>query len=349
MSAIKEYWRTSTIIVALVLILAMVIVFPGNESVARKFNEAHYLSTPQEGACYLSVGMMHRADSMNIGQDIGSQLDDFSKMVGKNQTTYFDVWGDMWDPKEAYWQLDAYDQLLDDGKIKAIGVNLWPCVRADSYRDNYTVKQIANGEQDEFIIEQAKHVKDFGYPVFIRFGAEFNIYQGETYVGQTEKETFVFGQNPQDFIGAWRHYVDIFRSVNVTNAIFMWNPNFADFGPHHYTEYYPGDEYVDWVGVDIYQYEPSSHPAGMLQTVYNDYSARKPIAVAEWGTNWLNQHFSDSDRARFVSEFFDAVESMPRIKMVNYWYYQDFKFDETNQPSTAATYADRVSGARYIG
>ncbi|MDW5562387.1 MAG: glycosyl hydrolase [Methanomassiliicoccus sp.] len=348
---IREYWRTSSIIVALVVILAVLIYIPpnGNNPVHHKNNFAIQLSPPANGTCYLSVGLMHNASSKDIGQDVGNKIDDFSSMVGKNQSVYFDVWGDLWESKEAFWQLDSYEPLLEQGKIKAIGINIWPSVRADSAHDNYTVKKIASGDQDDFIIEQAMKVKDFGYPVFIRFGAEFNIYQGQTYVGQPQSGTFIFGENPSNFIDAWRHYVTVFREQNVTNAIFVWSPNFADFGSHHYSEYYPGDEYVDWVGIDLYQYEPRSDPASMIRGVYNDYSSRKPIAIAEWGANWINQNYSDADRAIFVDKFFRAVNSMPQIKLVNYWYYQDFKFDPAGQPSTTATYAQRISDPRYIG
>ncbi len=355
---IKEFWRTFSIVIALVMILAIIIYIPSNNSngnnnasngSSNKAVVAGYLSPPPDGKCYLSVGLMYHEGAQNIGQDVGNQIDSFSSMVGKNQVMFCDIWGDCWDHNEPYWQLDTYRPLLEQGKIKAIGVNIWPCIRADSYEDNYTVKRIANGAEDAAIIQQAKKVKEFGYPVFIRFGAEFNIYQGKTYQGQAQNQTFIFGENPTDFVNAWRHYVNVFREQNATNAIFVWNPNFADFGDHHWTEYYPGDNYVDWVGLDLYQYQPDSDPASMLQGIYNEYSSSKPIAVVEWGANWPNVNMSDSDRAKFINKFFDAVESMPQIKMINYWYYQDFKFNAASLPLTTAAYEKRVSDPRYIG
>ena len=355
MSVIKEYWRTSAIIIALIVILALLVYTPPPSERSRIVSNppdqktiAGFVLPPKNGTCYLSVGLIYHEGSKDIGKDVGDQIDAFSTMVGKNHTVYFDVWADMWDPKEIYWQLDTYRPLLEDGKLKALGLTIWPTVKANSYLDNYTVKQIANGSQDAFIIQQAKDVKSFGYPLFIRFGAEFNIYQGKAYEGQPQNTAYRFAENPTDFVNAWRHYVDVFRAQNVSNAIFMWNPNFADFGDHHYTEYYPGDSYVDWVGIDLYQYTNTSDPASMIMGVYNEYSDQKPIAIAEWGTDWPNLHISDSDRARFVGALFDAVASLPQVRLVDYWYYQDFKFDATNQPQTTAMYSQKASDPRYI-
>jgi len=365
MSVIKEYWRTFSIIIALIMILAVVIWIPGNNNSSNGDDGGNnaidninydttptvssYLSPPANGSCYTAVGMMYHADAKNITQDMSDQIDAFSTMTGKNQTVYFDAWGDLWDPSETYWQLKEYKPLLEEGKIKALGVNIWPCNRTLCYLDNYTVKQIANGSEDAFIIHQAKMVKWFGYPLFIRFGAEFNIYQGKTWEGQSNSSIYRFAENPTDFVNAWRHYVDVFRAQGVTNAIWMWNPNWADNGNHHYTEYYPGDSYVDWVGIDLYQYTNTSDPASMISGVYNEYSDQKPIAIVEWGTDWPNLHISDSERASFEKKFFDAVEKRPQIKMIDYWYYTVFKFDPTSTPDTAAMYKERIANSRYIG
>ena len=303
------------------------------------------LPTPPDGECYLSVGLMYQSGCQNITQNIADQLSSFSEMVGKNETVFFDVWGDLWN-NQIFWQLNYYRPLLEAGMIKAIGVNVWPCVGPN---DDNTVKEIADGKEDAFITQQAEEVKAFGYPVFIRFGAEFNIYEGETYPGQPANETYTFGENSTDFVNAWLRYVDIFRSLNVTNAIFVWNPNFADFGPYHWTAYYPGNEYVDWVGIDLYQYTNDSNPASMIQGVYDDYSSEKPVAIIEWGANWVGENYSDNDRATFITDFFNAVAAMPDIKLIDYWYYQDFKFDMAGMPNATLAYISGVSNPRYIG
>jgi beta-mannanase len=182
------------------------------------------------------------------------------------------------------------------------------------------------------------------YPFFIRFGAEFNIHQDvEFWSG-----AYSWSKDPADFVKAWRRYVDIFRSEQVSNAIFIWNANWNDAGPHHWTEYYPGDNYVDWVGIDLYQYDPHSQPEQMIKGIYDDYCNKKPIAIVEWGANWEGQNYTDSERAEFINKFFDAVEARPQIKMINYWYCGDFRFDPKSFPLTTAAYVNRISNPRYI-
>jgi len=40
---------------------------------------------------------------------------------------------------------------------------------------------------------------------------------------------------------------------------------------------------------------------------------------------------------------------MPEIKLINYWYYHDFKFDAENHPQTAQVYRERAADPRYVG
>jgi hypothetical protein len=293
-------------------------------------------------------------------------LQDFIKVVGKGVYAYFSPWGVCWKAGEPFWQISPsqtpgcfppgnqnHKPLLDEQLARALCLTIWPCIRgnwdnvpyADELNDETTVKEIAAGLHDNFIREQANVVKSFGYPIFIRFGHEFNINQGS---GHWEGE-HSWAKNPTDFVNAWKRYVDIFRSEKVLNAVFVWCPNYADNGyPHHWTEYYPGDDYVDWVGIDLYQYFPESDPEQMMRGVYSDYCDRKPIAICEWGANWDQQNYTDTDRAKFINKFFDAVEARPKIKMINYWYCGDCKFDPGKFPLATAAYSNRIANKRYI-
>jgi hypothetical protein len=114
--------------------------------------------------------------------------------------------------------------------------------------------------------------------------------------------------------------------------------------------YYPGDSYVDWVGIDMYQFSNSANPDAEMAPIYNTYGSVKPIAICEWGTNayeWTGVNTPDATRASYINAFFNAVEARPNVKMINYFYYGPFKFDSST-PLTLAAYKTRIADQRYV-
>jgi mannan endo-1,4-beta-mannosidase len=56
-----------------------------------------------------------------------------------------------------------------------------------------------------------------------------------------------------DFVAAWRHVHDVFAAAGATNVIWVWAPNVINPVPRvHLGPLYPGDAYVDWIGMDGY-------------------------------------------------------------------------------------------------
>jgi hypothetical protein len=82
--------------------------------------------------------------------------------------------------------------------------------------------------------------------------------------------------------------------------------------PHNRPKYfYPGDDYVDWVGTDFYS---DNQDWKALNGMYKRYSA-KPFALPEWGV-------SSGDDPRYVEHLMAWVKNHARCKMLVY--YQDF-------------------------
>jgi len=100
------------------------------------------------------------------------------------------------------------------------------------------------------------------------------------------------------FRRAWIHMWTVFHDVGATNVKWVWCPDSTDTpadGSHHWTGYYPGDRYVDWVCVDTYNWNvrdwgPWAEFSALLgeqtngRTVYSDYAKRKPFMIGETGT-----------------------------------------------------------------
>jgi hypothetical protein len=108
----------------------------------------------------------------------------------------------------------------------------------------YKLSNIIRGDFDAVIESWAKGLAAFGSPVILNFAHEMNGNWTPWGVG-------VNGNQPGEFITAWRHVHDIFTRVGTPNVRWMWTPNELYEGvPETLEAVYPGDEYVDWYGMN---------------------------------------------------------------------------------------------------
>ena len=104
---------------------------------------------------------------------------------------------------------------------------------------------IAAGNYDAYLREEAAAAKEWGSELMIRFGWEMN---GNWY-------TWGSGENePGEFVAAWRHIVDVFRAEGADNVKWVWAPNVETGGKYPLAPYFPGDNYVDHVALDGYNW-----------------------------------------------------------------------------------------------
>jgi Glycosyl hydrolase family 26 len=109
---------------------------------------------------------------------------------------------------------------------------------------DFTLAAVAGGRYDAYIHEFAVKARDWGHPFFLRFDWEMNGFWFPWNEG-------VNGNQPGEFVAAWRHVHDIFTAVGATNVTWVWCPNIdlhnslVPLG-----KLYPGDSYVDWTGID---------------------------------------------------------------------------------------------------
>jgi mannan endo-1,4-beta-mannosidase len=107
-----------------------------------------------------------------------------------------------------------------------------------------TVAAIADGRSNGYITRFAREVRALNLPLAISFGHEFN---GFWYPWGTT------GTTAAQFVAAWRLIHRLFAAAQATNVIWVWNPNVISAEPQlPLSAYYPGDAYVDWVGVTGY-------------------------------------------------------------------------------------------------
>jgi hypothetical protein len=142
------------------------------------------------------------------------------------------------------------------------------------------------------------------------------------------------GNSRGQFVPAWRHVVDIFRQAGATNATFVWAPNRVWPAAIPLAGLYPGDAYVDWVGMSAYNWGTNpAKPNNLWQTptqVFKEtYDAlgslapTKPIMIAETSSSeW------GGSKSAWTSELLGTrIPSWPRIKA--------FVWFNWNAPATA--------------
>lgn len=107
-----------------------------------------------------------------------------------------------------------------------------------------TVAQVANGNRDAYITSFARAIRAYRHPVAISFGHEMN---GYWYPWSTS------GATAAEFVAAWRHIHDLFAKAGAGNVVWIWNPNVVNPVPNVPLQpFWPGDAYVDWVGLTGY-------------------------------------------------------------------------------------------------
>ncbi|WP_116124691.1 glycosyltransferase [Lewinella sp. IMCC34183] len=116
-------------------------------------------------------------------------------------------------------------------------------------REEGALAAIAAGRFDAYVLDFATMLSDLEEPVYLRFAHEFD---------NPDYPWSPSGNNrPEDFIAAWRHVHRLFQQAGATNVDWVWNP----WRPEAMTTYYPGAEFVDYVGLTLLNYGPAERPA----------------------------------------------------------------------------------------
>ncbi|MFI6443127.1 glycoside hydrolase family 26 protein [Kitasatospora sp. NPDC050543] len=188
---------------------------------------------------------------------------DFTAKAGKtpNLIEYYSGWGDDFDTKGAR-------NAWESGAI--------PLVAWEPY--TMTLADIAAGKGDDYIKRYAWAVRDFNAPVAISFAHEMN---GFWYEWGTKHAT------AEEFVAAYRHIHDLFSEIGAASVIWVWSPNSVNPTKGVQLQpYYPGDNYVDWVGIVAYY---THLEAGTFDTLYTPTLTQiraftdKPFLIAETG------------------------------------------------------------------
>lgn len=153
-----------------------------------------------------------------------------------------------------------------------------------------SLEQAAAGQYNDKYLGLAKDMlanASGGDKIYVRLGWEMN---GDGWFPWSAKA------HEKAYVGAFQQFVDTFRTVS-DKFVFEWTPNIGDMGIDP-AAVYPGDAYVDVIGLDFYyntKWDPKDPVAAFNYFVNRPYGLQwqqdfadahgKPTAIGEWGVN----------------------------------------------------------------
>lgn len=232
----------------------------------------------------------------------------------------------------------------------------------------YTVDSLNN--VDYGVIRQSLDtLASYNKPMLIRFANEMNVSS--------------LGDDPA-------RYVEVFRTVanmihEYPNLAVVWSPNDMGALDRPFEYFYPGDEYVDWIGVSSYMkkyfqgrkdtldkeaiyfmtgdYAFTTNALKPIVKFMKDNGINKPIMISEGGVATENKYGEDLTAwasPRFRNMYFSTIMKYPQVKMINYFNtyrpYEAEKFyvkDYHNSQAVDKPYAmqilnEAISSGAYI-
>jgi beta-mannanase len=238
--------------------------------------------------------ILEPASGALLGQYYGAgSIDQTTQKLGRTPVIHLNYYN--W---EADWTGSVTQADLAAGRIPLIS---WEPHHIDFAR-------IIDGSLDATIIARAKSSKALGKKLFLDFSPEMNGDEAWN------------GNNAPQYVAAYRHIHDLFVAAGADNVVWAWCPNVTDTpgGNRTTMDYYPGDAYVDWTGVDGYNWGTTNGGGWqtfqqVFQNIYPLLAAKKkPIIIGEMASTEVG-----GDKGKWIDGIIPTLRTnYPLIKAV---------------------------------
>ncbi len=187
------------------------------------------------------------------------------------------------------------------------------------------------GINEEMIREFARAAKDFGHPFLFRFCNEMNS-DWTSYGGVVNMA------DPELFVECYQRIYRIFQEEGVDNCIWIYNPNDRNAPPSRWNDalnYYPGNEYVQMIGVTGYNNgtyyrkwaESWREFAEIYDTLQNEYG--QVFGAFPWIITEFSSSSVGGDKVSWIEDMFANIGNYPNIKIAVWFSSADYDQDGT--------------------
>ncbi len=255
----------------------------------------------------------------------------FEQMTGKHLAivAFGNFWGEQAFPVKTVNIVSGY------GAIPLIFWSPWdrPYVEKQG-PDRFNLPDILAGKWDIYIDQWADAARNYGKPMLVSWGIEMNgtwfpwsgfYYGGSKVIGHKDGRPLYAG--PELVKQAYRYVVNRVRARKADNILWGFHVNHYGMPQESWNmmvNYYPGTDYVDWLGLSVYgkmlRAEDWASFYNVMESSYQEIcqlDAQKPVIVAEWGVG----EFPPGNKAEFITKAFaDLQTRYQRVKGAVYWH-----------------------------
>jgi len=255
-------------------------------------------------------------------QPNAAEITNFQGLIQRNIDTVM-IYMD-WATEFSSIQSTNFDPVYNNGSSVILTWEAWNMSNID----------VSNGSKDAYITRTANAMKAYGREIWIALFHEGN---GNWYpwaIGDSTVNTNAA------YIAAYRRVVDLFRNAGASNVKWIFNINCTNNGTNaSYLGHYPGDNYVDYLAIDGYNWGTTQDWGSTWQTfeqifqaAYNTLSGiNKPIVIDEIASTEVG-----GNKAAWITNTFNSIRnSFTRIKAVS-WFNHNKETDWRVNSSQAA-------------
>lgn len=260
-------------------------------------------------------------------------IEDFEKLVGKHQAIIASssYWG------EQNFPTANLNVVWRHGSVPLVFWSPWdkPYMQGRG-PDKFSLTSIIEGKWDAYIDQWGEAAREFGHPMIVSFANEMNgewfPWCGAYYGADDWDESTNNWKGPETFRRAYRHVVDRVRARGASNVKWMFQTNNYSYPMDTWNfapAYYPGSDYVDWLGLSVYgqqfKDEPNPDISSLVDWPYQELCAldpNKPVMIAEWATGEFPNSFNGGIRKpEWIRHALDLFRTRyPRLKAAVYWH-----------------------------
>jgi mannan endo-1,4-beta-mannosidase len=266
-----------------------------------------FKKTSPESATFLLCSLRGNNRSLSNAERFGFFSSKLWQHYEENLQTEIDVFGAT--PGYILWYIQMGEEfplhVAEHNRELGISTVINHDLKSDQFtpeQNEQLLREIARGEWDDYFREFAKKARDLKVDVYYRFGYEMN------------GNWFPWCGKPKPFVAAWRHTWKLFKKEKASNVKWVFSPSVV-WGQRNFKNdilpYYPGEQYVNIVALDGYNFGDNHDKYHSWESFYHVYAGsvagllgfNKPMWIAEIGCP------SDPRRQKWLRDFLDFFDN----------------------------------------